>query len=137
MENRFTRALRVLQGRPVIGFAVDELTFLDEDRESEADHSKTPPFDLAFGAEVPLAPPEKILADERFRVCVFAANRPCDCCGLPTRWLVLELRDRRGRWQNLVTMHETRLGIMLPVLEDVSAYLLEGREEHLAEDGCR
>ena len=125
MENRITKALRVLLGQPLFTTSVDGAFLLDRGTESEFDHTKRPPFDLSFGGVVEDAPPVRVFADERFRVCVFREKAACDCCGGPLHWLTLELRGD-GTWHHLMTMQESRLRIMQSVLGDVAAYLREG-----------
>ena len=124
MTKRFLQALRLLLGKPLKGLSIDDGTMLDEPQVSEFDYSQQPPFELAFHEDVPLAPPAKIFSEDRFRVCVFqgSGGETCRCCGRELCWLVLELRLGK-KWLHLITMHETKLSIVLSVLTDVAAYL--------------
>ena len=124
MKNRFLQAIRILLGKPPVGLSIDGTMLLDEPGESEFDYTKMPPFALAFDGVVADAPPVKIIREERLRVCVFPEQNgeTCDGCGRTFRWLVIELRGK-SKWHHLVTMHESRLGILLSVLQDVVRYL--------------
>jgi len=126
MENRIATAVRVLLGRPIVGTMIDGAMLLDRKPRSGSDHAEMPPFDLAFGGVVANGPPEKIVANDRFRVCVFPETW-ADERGKPRRWLTLELRDGE-KWHHLITMHESRLEIMRIVLSAVASYLREGRQ---------
>ena len=124
MENRIATAVRILLGKPIIGIMIDGAVLLDRNTESEFDHSKKPPFDLAFGGVVANIPPVRIIADNGLRVCIFPEIESEN--GKLFRWLTLELRGD-GKWHHLITMHESRLAIMQSVLADVDAYLQEER----------
>jgi hypothetical protein len=124
MTKRFIQALRLLLGKPLIGRSIDGTMLLDVPLKSEFDYSKEPPFELAFHEDVPIAPPAKIVCEDRFRVCVFqgSGGETCRCCGRELCWLVLELRLGK-EWFHLITMHETKLSIVLSVLTDVAEHL--------------
>ena len=126
MTNRFTQALRLLLGKPLVGMAIDGTMLLDQPEASEFDYTRQPPFELAFHYSVPLAPPSRVFAEDRLRVCVFTERNgdPCPGCGRDLRWLVLELRGA-DTWLHLVTLHESKLPILLSVLTDVAKYLDE------------
>jgi hypothetical protein len=95
---------------------------LEDDEESEFDYTREPPFDLVFGDLADNRPPVKILRKERFRVCVFLAKQPCDGCDKPCHWLVLELQGAT-KWHHLVTMHECRLNVMMPVMQRAASFV--------------
>jgi hypothetical protein len=126
MMTRFKLAARILFGLPLRGVRIDESLLLDEDKESEADYTKTAPFDLVFGGVVGNEPPTEVFQDGRFRVCLFPEKGQQECCQRPgpcrRRWLVLELKGER-KWQHLLTMHENNLAVMRGVLGDVAEYL--------------
>lgn len=124
MMKRFTQAIRLLLGRPLTGLAVDGTMLLDAPAESEHDYARMPPFDLAFPGHVALAPPVKVVRQDRLRVCVFPEidGEHCCECGRPLHWFVLELRGK-NRWYHLLTVHESKLVVMLSVLEDVGKFL--------------
>jgi hypothetical protein len=132
MMKRFKLAMRVLFGLPIYGVRVGESFLLDKGRESEADHTLRPPFDLCFDGPLECEPAEEVFADgeccsARFRVCVFREKKS------GARWLVLEL-NADGKWYHLVTMHESRLAVMLDVLGRVRKYL-GGSPPGVAPDG--
>src|SRR4051812_14292253 len=99
MKNRFSQAIRLLLGRPLVGLSIDGTMLLDKTSLSEFDYTKMPPFDLTFDGPLAVAPPAEIFRKERFRVCVFPEKdgTPCEDCGRTCRWLTHELRDGR-RW---------------------------------------
>ena len=122
MMKRLKFAIRVLLGLPLWGVPIDDLMMIDYDEESEFDFTKEPPFQLVFADLAPYAPPVKVLSKERFRVCIFQAKKPCDDCDKPCHWLVLELQGA-AKWHHLVTMHECRLDVMMPVMQRVAAFV--------------
>ena len=124
MTKRFIQAIRLLLGKPLIGRSIDGTMLLDVPQKSEFDYSKEPPFELAFHEDVPIAPPEKIFHEDRFRVCVFRASGAdtCDGCGRELCWLVLELGLGK-EWYHLLSLHESKFPIVLSVLTDVAAHL--------------
>ena len=126
MMKRFTQAFRLLLGRPLIGLSIDGTMLLDHPELSQCDYAKMPPLDLAFLGHVADAPPVKIFREDRPRVCVFPEidGELCCECGHAFHWFVLELRDG-NRWFHLLTLHESKLAILLSVLEDVFKYLEE------------
>jgi hypothetical protein len=122
MMKRFTCAIRILLGLPLWGVAIDDLMMVEYDEESEFDFTKEPPFALVFGDEVDYAPPVKVIRKGRFRVCVFPAKKLREGADRPSHWLVLEL-EGASKWHHLVTMHESRLDVMMPVLERTAAFV--------------
>jgi hypothetical protein len=122
MMKRLTFAIRILLGLPLWGVPIDHLMMVEDDEESEFDYTKEPPFALVFNDDVGYGPPVKIIAKERFRVCIFAAKKPCHGCDKVCHWLVLELRGAK-RWLHLVTMHECRLDVMMPVMQHAVAFV--------------
>lgn len=130
MMNRLKLATKILSGRPLLGSAVDGALLLNDPQEADGDYATSPPLDLVLGGHVESGPPIKVLQTEQFRVCVFRA-KPCeDCvdCGAPTSWLTLEL-EGEGTWLHLVTMHESRLTVMLSVLGQAADFLRANRED--------
>lgn len=122
MMKRFKCAIRILLGLPLWGVPIDDLMRVENDEESEFDFTKEPPFELVFGDLVDYAPPVKIIRKGRFRVCIFRAKKLCDGCDKPCHWLVLELQGTK-KWHHLVTMHECRLSVMMPVMQRVASFV--------------
>jgi len=130
MMNRLKLAMRILSGRPLRGAAFDGALLLTHPEDAECDYATTPPLDLVYADHVGNDPPLMVLQKERFRVCVYRAkaHEACEDCGAPTAWLTLELRGD-GRWLHLVTMHESRLGVVLSVLGDAAGALKSKPDE--------
>lgn len=130
MMNRLKLATKILSGRPLLGSAVDGALLLNDPQEADGDYATSPPLHLVLGDHVESGPPIKVLQMDRFRVCVFRAKPSEDCvdCGSPTSWLTLELRDE-GKSLHLVTMHESRLAVMLSVLGQTADFLWANRED--------
>ena len=122
MENRITRAFRVLLGRPLVGTSVGGTFRLDRGTESEFDHTRRPPFDLAFGGVVEIAPPARV-SPGAGSASASSAKATCDSGGMPVLWLTCELRGDGNTWHHLVTLHESNLETMRRVLDDVAAYI--------------
>lgn len=130
MMNRLKLATKILSGRPLLGTAFDAAVLLTDPHDADSDYAVGPPLDLVLGDHVDNVPPLKVLQEERFRVCVFRAkpSENCDDCGAPTAWITLELRGE-GKWLHLVTLHESRLEIVLSVLGDAADFLKPKPEE--------
>ena len=103
MTNRISQAFRALFGTPFITSPTEGTTRFG-----------------SFTAQAPM----KVCGRDRFRVSMFPApdGETCDICGRPTHLLVLEFFDD-DEWQPLLGMHESKLPVMLSVLEDVSRAL--------------
>jgi hypothetical protein len=125
MMKRFTLAIRVLLGLPVRGVRIDEALYLDDHRESEVDHSKSPPFELVFNDSVQNGPAVEVVQRGRFRVCVFREKATSGSWPQPRHWLVLELGGD-GEWYHLMSMHGSRLPLMQEALDEVARVISPG-----------
>lgn len=97
MTNRITQAFRALLGVP---HQLDEGTTL-------------------FG-EISVPSSVKVFGEDRFRVVMLPSpdGEACDGCGRPMQALVLEFLG--DEWEPLLAMHESKLPVMLSVLEEVA-----------------
>ena len=125
MTNRFTRALRVLLGKPHIGLAIDGTMLIDSLNISEFDYTRRPPSELAYLGAVADEPPVKVVRAKNFRICVFPETNGnvCDCCGGQFHWLVFEYFGN-GSWYRLLTLHDSNFEQVMDVLEALGKFFV-------------
>ena len=102
MMKRFLVAVRILLGHPPRGVRVDDTLSLEDDRASELDHSRTPPFELVFSDRVGDGPPAFVSAKGPVPGCCVSRSERLR----PGRPAVPLARPGAGGRRQVVSPHE-------------------------------
>jgi hypothetical protein len=93
------RLFRTLKENPKVSFAED---LLAHEHISDAD-------------------PIEVFEDERVRIRLFLGFHDCCVhCGYPVCWMILDCKNDRGEWDEVLSMHEECFARLLGILQKVS-----------------